>query len=593
MKKITLLFTLFIVAFLSAQNSVTIDGSKTWKGYVNAFNTSDDSYAFGFEYGVADLKTTIEASTITLQPNFAIWTAENTNASWFDNATTPNKYIETSSYVEDNTLAGTDLNFSGNIDAHTIDSGYTVVAFIKALDPNSGYATVVNESMTLTSGVTSFSISATAAQLVSGYIIQYGFSVKGALGNPDNESTLGSVVLSDGNSTGATSSNDVSIDGSKTWKGYVNAFNTSDDSYAFGFEYGVADLKTTIEASIITLQPNFAIWTAENTNASWFDNTTTPNKYIEASSFVENNALAGADLNFSGKIDAHTIDSGYTVVAFIKALDPNSGYATVVNENMTLTSGVTSFSVSATAEQLVSGYIIQYGFSVKGALGNPDNESSLGSVVLSDGSSTSGGGSASNYCEKVVTHFGIEAETASAIKLTIENSGTKTMKVTIESNDSDAVDEIVIPAVTGAPTVSAKDESVSGKISVTLTWENTPTDDIDINVLWSKVSFEGNWQLKEDPVTVKFDSSCETASLNDSTLSDISLYPNPVSNILTINTHNVIKNVVLYNILGKQVMYLQINKNNKSIDVSNLSKGVYLIKYQVENTVGTAKFIKQ
>ena len=392
---------------------------------------------------------------------------------------------------------------------------------------------------------------------------------------------------------GTSTSNTVSVDGAKTWKGYVNAFNTSDDSYAFGFEYGVADLKTTVEATKITLQPNFAIWTAENANASWFDNSTTPNKYIETSSFVEDNSLAGSDLTFSGSIDSHTIASGYTVVAFIKALDPNNGYATVVNESMTLSTGMTEFSVSATSAQLVSGFIIQYGFSVKGPLGNPANESTLGSVILTDGSSTGGTGSDSNYCETVVTHFGIAAETASAIKLTIENTGTKTMKVTVESNDSDPIDELVIPAVTGAPAFSAKDTSVDGKISITLTWENAPTSDIDINILWSKESFGGNWQLSQDPVSVKFDSSCSTASVSKTSLLSISMYPNPATNSLNITAPNTIKRAVIYNILGKQVMSLNINKNSESIDVSRLNSGIYLIKYTIDNAIGTAKFIKQ
>ena len=208
--------------------------------------------------------------------------------------------------------------------------------------------------------------------------------------------------------------------------------------------------------------------------------------------------------------------------------------------------------------------------------------------------SSSGGGSATNeYCEKVVTHFGIAAETASAIKLTIENTGTKTMKVTIESNDADPVDEIVIPAVTGAPTVSAKDTSVSGKISVTLTWTETPTTDLDFNVLWSKVSFAGNWQLSQDPIKIDFNASCATTNVENNELLDFSMYPNPASNRLNISAKETIKNAQIFNILGKNVMNINVNATKASIDVSNLTSGIYLIKYNVNGTAGTAKFIKQ
>ena len=43
---------------------------------MNAFNVADDSYAFGFAYGAADLRATATATSMTLEPNVAIWTAE-------------------------------------------------------------------------------------------------------------------------------------------------------------------------------------------------------------------------------------------------------------------------------------------------------------------------------------------------------------------------------------------------------------------------------------------------------------------------------------------------------------------------------------
>ena len=177
-------------------NSVTVATSQAWNAYVNAFNVSDNSYAFGFEYTVSDLRATPTTSSMTLEPNIAIWTAEATNAGWFDQGAatqTANKYIEASSYIEDNTLAGSDLTFTGNVSVSDLGSGYTVVAFVKALDPNNGYATVVNNTADISS-TGDFTASATAAELAAGYIIQYGFSVTGPLADPA-DSTLGSVVI--------------------------------------------------------------------------------------------------------------------------------------------------------------------------------------------------------------------------------------------------------------------------------------------------------------------------------------------------------------------------------------------------------------
>ena len=177
-------------------NSVTVATSQAWNAYVNAFNVSDNSYAFGFGYTVSDLRATPTTSSMTLEPNIAIWTAEATNAGWFDQGAatqTANKYIEASSYIEDNTLAGSDLTFTGNVSVSDLGSGYTVVAFVKALDPNNGYATVVNNTADISS-TGDFTASATAAELAAGYIIQYGFAVTGPLADP-TDTTLGSVVI--------------------------------------------------------------------------------------------------------------------------------------------------------------------------------------------------------------------------------------------------------------------------------------------------------------------------------------------------------------------------------------------------------------
>ena len=84
-----------------------------------------------------------------------------------------------------------------------------------------------------------------------------------------------------------------------------------------------------------------------------------------------------------------------------------------------------------------------------------------------------------------------------------------------------------------------------------------------------------------------------TAGISDNKLLKISMYPNPTSSRLTISAQSTIKSAAIYNLLGKEVMNLEINKNSESIDVSNLASGMYLIRYSIDNAIGTAKFIKQ
>ncbi len=208
MKKITLLVLFLTAGFASSQNTVSVASSQSWSAYVNAFNVSDSGYSFGFSYNFSDLRATATTSSLTLEPNTAIWVADANNPDWFDQSAstqTPILYIEALSFIEDSSLAGSDLTFNGSVSVSDLGSAYTAVAFIKALDPNSGYATVVNNTASIgTTG--NFSISATAAELASGFIIQYGFSVTGPLADPADTS-LGSIVIQE--STANVENNDL------------------------------------------------------------------------------------------------------------------------------------------------------------------------------------------------------------------------------------------------------------------------------------------------------------------------------------------------------------------------------------------------
>jgi len=65
-------------------------------------------------------------------------------------------------------------------------------------------------------------------------------------------------------------------------------------------------------------------------------------------------------------------------------------------------------------------------------------------------------------------------------------------------------------------------------------------------------------------------------------IDDLKVYPNPFSNILTIeNTSNQLYNVGIFNILGKQIDYFYITQNTGRINwnvPSNLPEGLYMLK---------------
>ncbi|WOC40406.1 carbohydrate binding domain-containing protein [Polaribacter sp. HL-MS24] len=84
-----------------------------------------------------------------------------------------------------------------------------------------------------------------------------------------------------------------------------------------------------------------------------------------------------------------------------------------------------------------------------------------------------------------------------------------------------------------------------------------------------------------------------TASVDKNNLLNVSLSPSPAANDLRISAQSIIENVTIYNILGKTVLNAKINKKEDMINVSSLDTGVYILKYTINNAVGTMKFVKE
>ena len=202
MKKITFIalvvFSLIGNAFNAiSQNTVTVSGSSAWIGYANVFGLDGTSYEFGSGWGLADVKSVVNIGTnsVTLYPNFNTYAnaVTPTDIAYWRNGSIGNKIFEGNTFVENAALAGQVLTFSGNVVSNTLASGYTAVAFIKGLNPATGYSADVNVSVPLVSGQ-AFTVTTTTA-IPAGLIVQYGFTIKGLNGNPANEVALGNVVV--------------------------------------------------------------------------------------------------------------------------------------------------------------------------------------------------------------------------------------------------------------------------------------------------------------------------------------------------------------------------------------------------------------
>ncbi|RME98322.1 MAG: hypothetical protein D6772_09190, partial [Bacteroidetes bacterium] len=124
-------------------------------------------------------------------------------------------------------------------------------------------------------------------------------------------------------------------------------------------------------------------------------------------------------------------------------------------------------------------------------------------------------GQVSEYCGTEVFQLMNPAETASAALLTITNVDASTMHVDIESANADPIDFLLVNTAPDVM-VSAEMEISPGVFRRVLTWTTTPPANVTLNVLWSKVSFPGNWQIADPPgITVPFAASCDAAPVSE------------------------------------------------------------------------------
>ena len=109
-----------------------------------------------------------------------------------------------------------------------------------------------------------------------------------------------------------------------------------------------------------------------------------------------------------------------------------------------------------------------------------------------------------------------------------------------------------------------------------------------------------NWSIAADTIVYQSDSfftspgapnTCITVNVSSSIeAAGISIYPNPVENTLNVTSNVPIKNISIYNIQGQLVRY----DNDNNVDVSNLSKGIYIVKVLLQNgEMHTAKILKE
>ncbi|MFL1580603.1 T9SS type A sorting domain-containing protein [Riemerella anatipestifer] len=97
------------------------------------------------------------------------------------------------------------------------------------------------------------------------------------------------------------------------------------------------------------------------------------------------------------------------------------------------------------------------------------------------------------------------------------------------------------------------------------------------------------WQ-QDSGVTYNTDCGTMSTSNLSSSSDDVTLYPNPVKDILYITSKKTVSEINLYDASGTLILS---NTHGKTIDLNHLKKGVYLLSIKVDGKMITKKIIKQ
>ena len=83
--------------------------------------------------------------------------------------------------------------------------------------------------------------------------------------------------------------------------------------------------------------------------------------------------------------------------------------------------------------------------------------------------------------------------------------------------------------------------------------------------------------------------------VEETSVSEISIFPNPTNDILNITSSETISEIEIVNVMGQIVLQMDVNSDNAACNVSNLSNGMYFVRIMgsENNNMSVKKFVKE
>lgn len=407
--------------------------------------------------------------------------------------------------------------------------------------------------------------------------------------------------------------NTVTVDASAEQLGYATVLNL-DGSFAFGQPWGVPELQTIVDPAnnTMSLHPNFNTYGDNPTDPFWVNQTSLLGaKFMLMETYVQSTELVGSPLTFEGTVQENTLqDNGYVV------FNVNNGPLLGQHQSVPAAFGG-AFTTDGVTEDLV--LLLDEG-------SDPDPNDGCEPITNSGDLSGKIALIRRGTCE-----FGFKAlvaQNAGAIGVVVINNveGAPIIMAGGDFGDQVTIPALMISDVTGAAIVAEleagntvnssmfltdytayafikvfnSDFSVLKDVYATLEEAGTDFsftfDDIEGTDAFVQYGF-GIAGINANPADEASLGSVvvtsNTLSVSDFNTINVSLFPNPTTNNISIQSDKQITDVAIYNTLGQTVKNASPQATNFSVETSNLNTGVYFVTLKTDTASKTIKFIKQ
>lgn len=228
------------------------------------------------------------------------------------------------------------------------------------------------------------------------------------------------------------------------------------------------------------------------------------------------------------------------------------------------------------------------------------NSEPITSVTFADISNVSDPNASSSY-ENFLSKVG-NIERGKEYKITVKGNAAGSWKVStftgfIDWNQNGTLDNEnemyrigFVKGSTGMDDMSAEltikvpEDAVVGNTRLRLLKVNSPST---FAMFWptGACGNYSNGQVEDYTLNVK-----EALATNETSFSKVQLYPNPVKDVLTVSSNKKVNSISVYNAAGQLVKTAQ---NANTVNMSNLSAGVYVVTTDVDGKTETSKVIKK